>query len=141
MSASSDRAGYLGLDERECEQHAGAARRRQRRSRGVLRAESMARIAGHRVGDSTQHCGGKGTLVEGSPNVMVGGSTSSGSGRSDQPGWAPEQKGRDEAAAASADPHADTKQALAKAAKRGAGIVKKNHDHCTNKGPTTVGPA
>ncbi|MFT3698830.1 MAG: PAAR domain-containing protein [Kofleriaceae bacterium] len=96
--------------------------------------------AAHRVGDATQHCGGRGFLVEGSPNVIVGGSTSSGVGRTDQPGWATEQAARDEALAAGADPHADTKAALGKAAKRGAGVVKKNHDHCNN-GPTTVGPA
>jgi uncharacterized Zn-binding protein involved in type VI secretion len=27
----------------------------------------------HRMGDDTLHCGGKGTLIEGSNNVMVGG--------------------------------------------------------------------
>ncbi|MBC7975947.1 MAG: PAAR domain-containing protein, partial [Myxococcales bacterium] len=28
----------------------------------------------HRQGDDTKHCGGMGKLIEGSPNVMVGGS-------------------------------------------------------------------
>src|SRR3954467_2453925 len=31
----------------------------------------------HRMGDQNRHCGGMGTLIEGSPNVMVGESTSS----------------------------------------------------------------
>jgi uncharacterized Zn-binding protein involved in type VI secretion len=29
--------------------------------------------AAHRMGDADQHCGGMGKLIEGSPNVMVGG--------------------------------------------------------------------
>jgi hypothetical protein len=36
----------------------------------------------HRMGDQTRHCGGMGQLVEGSPNVIVGESSSSGDGRS-----------------------------------------------------------
>lgn len=36
----------------------------------------------HRMGDQTRHCGGMGQLIEGSPNVMVGESTSrAGDGR------------------------------------------------------------
>ena len=27
----------------------------------------------HRLGDATQHCGGPGTLIEGSPDVKIGG--------------------------------------------------------------------
>jgi outer membrane protein OmpA-like peptidoglycan-associated protein/uncharacterized Zn-binding protein involved in type VI secretion len=34
----------------------------------------------HRMGDQNRHCGGMGQLIEGSPNVIVGGETSSGSG-------------------------------------------------------------
>ena len=30
-------------------------------------------LGAHRLGDATQHCGGSGTLIEGSPNVIVGG--------------------------------------------------------------------
>jgi uncharacterized Zn-binding protein involved in type VI secretion len=32
----------------------------------------------HRMGDETRHCGGRGQLIEGSPNVMVGEATSAG---------------------------------------------------------------
>ncbi len=35
-----------------------------------------------RMGDTTQHCGGVGRMIEGSPNVMIGDSTSSGPGPS-----------------------------------------------------------
>lgn len=34
----------------------------------------------HRMSDRTRHCGGIGQLIEGSPNVIVGGGTSSGGG-------------------------------------------------------------
>jgi hypothetical protein len=34
----------------------------------------------HRMGDQTRHCGGSGTLIEGSPNVIVGDSTTSPAG-------------------------------------------------------------
>jgi uncharacterized Zn-binding protein involved in type VI secretion len=34
--------------------------------------------AAHRIGDATRHCGGPGQLVEGSPNVIVGETTSAG---------------------------------------------------------------
>ncbi len=95
--------------------------------------------AAHRLGDATQHCGGRGFLVEGSHNVITGGSTNAGAGRTTQPGWAQDQKAREEALAA-ADPHAETKAALAKAAKRGTGLVRTNHDHCTTGGRTTVDP-
>lgn len=37
-------------------------------------------LQAHRIGDATQHCGGMGKLIEGSANVIVGGSTTSGSG-------------------------------------------------------------
>lgn len=30
-------------------------------------------MAAHRMGDQDQHCGGIGTMIEGSPNVIVGG--------------------------------------------------------------------
>jgi len=30
-------------------------------------------IPAHRLGDTTTHCGGVGTLIVGSPNVIVGG--------------------------------------------------------------------
>lgn len=30
-------------------------------------------IPAHRLGDQTQHCGGSGTMIEGSDNVMTGG--------------------------------------------------------------------
>ena len=30
-------------------------------------------LGAHRLGDMTQHCGGTGTLIQGSPNVIVGG--------------------------------------------------------------------
>src|SRR5262245_3228277 len=36
--------------------------------------------AAFRMGDRTQHCGGTGQLIEGSPNVIVGESTSGGGG-------------------------------------------------------------
>lgn len=36
--------------------------------------------AAHRMGDQNRHCGGMGTLVEGSPNVIVGDSGARGSG-------------------------------------------------------------
>ena len=35
----------------------------------------------HRIGDQTRHCGGLGRLIEGSPNVIVGESSSAGVGR------------------------------------------------------------
>lgn len=38
--------------------------------------------AAHRMGDQTRHCGGTGRLIEGSPNVIVGESTSAGAGAS-----------------------------------------------------------
>ena len=34
--------------------------------------------AAHRMGDQNRHCGGMGTLIEGSPNVIVGGGSSGG---------------------------------------------------------------
>jgi len=37
--------------------------------------------AAHRMGDQTRHCGGLGRLIEGSPNVIVGESSSAGVGR------------------------------------------------------------
>ena len=37
--------------------------------------------AAHRLGDKTQHCGGVGKLVEGSPDVFVGDGTASGGGK------------------------------------------------------------
>ncbi len=38
--------------------------------------------AAHRMGDQTKHCGGNGNLIEGSPNVIVGGTSSGGGGSS-----------------------------------------------------------
>jgi uncharacterized Zn-binding protein involved in type VI secretion len=34
---------------------------------------SINNLAAHRVNDQTTHCGGAGHLIEGSPNVFVGG--------------------------------------------------------------------
>jgi uncharacterized Zn-binding protein involved in type VI secretion len=42
----------------------------------AMRGSSSVLINGrpaHRMGDSTQHCGGIGQLIEGSPDVIVGG--------------------------------------------------------------------
>lgn len=36
--------------------------------------------AAHRMGDQTKHCGGTGQLIEGSPNVIVGGASTGGGG-------------------------------------------------------------
>lgn len=34
---------------------------------------TMNNLKAHRLNDATQHCGGKGNLIQGSPNVNVGG--------------------------------------------------------------------
>lgn len=95
----------------------------------------------HRVGDATQHCGGNGRLVEGSPNVDVGGATSAGAtAASDRPGWV--QHGRSSATSAAntnapADRHAAKRAALADAAKAGKGLVKHDCTSCSHE--TSVG--
>jgi uncharacterized Zn-binding protein involved in type VI secretion len=87
----------------------------------------------HRVGDATQHCGGSGALVEGSPNVDVGGgaTTSTAVAAAAKPGWRDHGAGKRAAANTNTavDAHAAKRAALTDAAKSGKGLV--NHD-CTS---------
>src|SRR5580692_363858 len=94
--------------------------------------------AAHRVGDATQHCGGNGKLVEGSPNVDVGGSSSSaGALKTDRAGWAAQPGGGNAANTnAPADRYAAKRAALADAAKSGKGLVNRDCTSCHE--PATV---
>jgi hypothetical protein len=95
--------------------------------------------AAHRAGDATQHCGGNGKLVEGSPNVDVGGSASSaGVAKTDRAGWAAQPSGGGGAANtnAPADPYAAKRAALRAAASSGKGLVDRDCTSCHE--PATV---
>ncbi|HEY3804895.1 MAG TPA: PAAR domain-containing protein [Kofleriaceae bacterium] len=95
--------------------------------------------AAHRAGDATQHCGGNGRLVEGSPNVDVGGPVASaGVVATNRAGWTA-QPGAGGAAAANAnapDAFAAKRAALHDAASAGKGLVNKDCTSCHE--PTTV---
>ncbi|HEY1548970.1 MAG TPA: PAAR domain-containing protein [Kofleriaceae bacterium] len=82
----------------------------------------------HRAGDATQHCGGNGTLVEGSPNVDVGGASSTASvAKADRAGWTAQPDGGGAANTnAPADAYAAKREALREAASGGKGLV--HHD-------------
>jgi hypothetical protein len=85
----------------------------------------------HRVGDATLHCGGRGQLIEGSPNVMIG---DLGGGAAPNIGG-PDvvtTGGRDASAA-----HEETRAMLHEAAKSGKGLVKRDHQSC-HDGEATV---
>jgi uncharacterized Zn-binding protein involved in type VI secretion len=95
--------------------------------------------AAHRVGDATQHCGGRGQLVEGSPNVMVGGSTNSATVKTDAAGWRVDPSSATAANAnAAVDPYAAQRAAMQHAAESGAGLVKHDCARCTAKQPLAV---
>lgn len=94
--------------------------------------------AAFRVTDPSQHCGGRGQLIEGSPNVFVGGSTTRGVARADAPGWRSDRGAPELAAAAS--PHAATRAALQHAARSGAGLVKRDHEHCATDHGVAAAP-
>lgn len=86
--------------------------------------------AAHRVGDEEKHCGGSGFLIEGSPNVMVGGPPSGGSGLTGSAAG----KGGDAGGAADragvAGGAAATRAAMRDAARSGRGLVKRDCKHC-----------
>jgi uncharacterized Zn-binding protein involved in type VI secretion len=86
--------------------------------------------AAFRKGDASQHCGGRGQLVEGSPNVMVGGTTNAGVARTDLANWRVDHGSVTHDDLAASDAHAATRAALLHAAHAGAGLVKKDCTHC-----------
>lgn len=83
--------------------------------------------------DPAQHCGGVGQLIQGSPDVDVGGPPTLGMTRSDLAGWhAPPPP----APAPREEPLAARRAALASAAARGTGLIR--HDCERHPHDTTV---